>query len=195
MKKILLLFSIMLCLSGCSNGMLHTIGNLLRQDAAKQSVPAREKVVALDEEAEKEVEKGAANNTDYNVLISNEPESDVEEHITTFIRPLYNLINENLHSYEKQTYGEATMWSDDVYCVKKEYPAGANGSEYARQYYYKGPEGELVFAFVFKGNEEHRLYFKDGKLSRYIDASGAVVNNPSSPEALAMAEKAMEEAN
>lgn len=44
---------------------------------------------------------------------------------------------------------------------------GTDGWNYSRQYYFH--DGDLYFAFVFNGTEEHRLYFKDGVLIRYID--------------------------
>ena len=44
---------------------------------------------------------------------------------------------------------------------------GADGWNYSREYYLH--DGKLVFAFIFNGAEEHRLYFKDGHLIRYID--------------------------
>ncbi len=195
-KMILLLLSVMLCLTGCTSGIMHTVGNIMRHNEAKVSEPAQKNVIAssAEKEVETRVEKEVVDDVDYGALISNEPEADIEDYIQTYIRPFYNAINENVHSYEQQTYDGATMWSDDVYCVKKELPAGARGNEYARQYYYKGPEGELVFAFVFKGKEEHRLYFKDEKLIRYIDEAGSIMNNPTSQKALAMAEAALEEA-
>lgn len=44
---------------------------------------------------------------------------------------------------------------------------GFDGRNYERDYYYH--DGELYFAFVFNGGEEHRLYFSYGTLIRYID--------------------------
>lgn len=44
---------------------------------------------------------------------------------------------------------------------------GTDGWNYSREYYFH--EGDLYFAFVFNGTEEHRLYFKDGVMIRYID--------------------------
>lgn len=46
-------------------------------------------------------------------------------------------------------------------------PKGYGGCDYERDYYYH--DGELYFAFVFNGEEEHRLYFSYGLLIRYID--------------------------
>ena len=46
-------------------------------------------------------------------------------------------------------------------------PKGYGGRGYERDYYYH--DGELYFAFVFNGEEEHRLYFSYGTLIRYID--------------------------
>lgn len=44
---------------------------------------------------------------------------------------------------------------------------GFGGFSYERDYYFH--DGELYFAFVFNGGEEHRLYFAYGELIRYID--------------------------
>lgn len=53
--------------------------------------------------------------------------------------------------------------SEEKYVLSK----GTDGWNYAREYYFH--DGELYFAFVFDGTEEHRLYFKDGVMIRYID--------------------------
>ena len=63
----------------------------------------------------------------------------------------------------------------------------------SRQYYYDD-DGKLMFAFIFKGTTEHRLYFENDKIVRYIGDSGNLVNNPKSEEALNFAEHAMSEA-
>ena len=49
---------------------------------------------------------------------------------------------------------------------------GEGGWEYSRDYRYHN--GELIFAFIYRGTEEHRLYFKDGHLIRYIDENHTV---------------------
>lgn len=51
--------------------------------------------------------------------------------------------------------------------VKIVLPKGFGGRNYERDYYFH--DGELYFAFVFNGAEEHRLYFSYGPLIRYID--------------------------
>lgn len=49
---------------------------------------------------------------------------------------------------------------------------GTGGWSYSREYYFHN--GNLYFAFVFDGTEEHRLYFKDNQMIRYIDEYGNV---------------------
>ncbi|MBR2716527.1 MAG: hypothetical protein IKD79_02170, partial [Oscillospiraceae bacterium] len=44
---------------------------------------------------------------------------------------------------------------------------GTDGWDYSRDYTFHN--GRLVFAFIFDGTEEHRLYFKDDHMIRYID--------------------------
>lgn len=53
--------------------------------------------------------------------------------------------------------------------VKLVFEKGYGGRRYERDYYYH--DGELYFAFLFDGGEEHRLYFSYGTLIRYIDAN------------------------
>lgn len=130
----------------------------------------------------------------YDYLISDKSESYIEEYISGFVRPLYNEINAGLNSYEKRTSGNATLWHDERGCAKKELVEGADNYNMSRQYYYDTYTGKMVFAFVFKGSEEYRLYFEKDKLVRYIDEAGNIIDNPASEKALKMAEHAMEEA-
>lgn len=44
---------------------------------------------------------------------------------------------------------------------------GTDGWNYSREYYYH--DGQFIFAFIYNGTEEHRLYFKDNHMIRYID--------------------------
>lgn len=51
---------------------------------------------------------------------------------------------------------------------------GTDGWDYSREYYYY--DGKLFFAFVYDGTEEHRLYFKDDIMIRYVDEYDHVFN-------------------
>ena len=53
-------------------------------------------------------------------------------------------------------------------------PSGYNDWNYTRWYFYSN--GKLYFAFVFNGTEEHRLYFVNDTLIRYIDANGKTMD-------------------
>lgn len=44
---------------------------------------------------------------------------------------------------------------------------GTDGWNYKREYYYH--DGKLIFAFLYDKEEEHRLYYKDDTMIRYID--------------------------
>jgi len=50
---------------------------------------------------------------------------------------------------------------------KLQFQKGHGGIDYARDYYFVNQE--LIFSFIYLGKEEHRLYFFDKKLFRYID--------------------------
>lgn len=132
------------------------------------------------------------NNYDY--LITDFEDEYVENHISTYIRPLYNYINENINLCSKKSSGSLTSWYDNGRLCKKELVQGAENYDMSRQYYYDVNNGKMVFAFVFKGTQEHRLYFKDGKLIRYIDENGIIVNNPKSVKSLKMADYVLNEA-
>lgn len=121
--------------------------------------------------------------------------ADVEGYIANYIRPMYNDINNNINSYNKTTSGSVTDWSDGYGLVKREYQKGADGYDLARQYYYDSSKGKMIFAFMFDGNKEHRLYFDlDSNLIRYIDDSGRVHEGNMHDVAYHYAARAMEEA-
>ncbi len=130
----------------------------------------------------------------YDYLNSNLGTEYIENYISTHIRPLYNHINENINLYSKKYSGNTTSWYDNGILCKKELPQGSENYNMSRQYYYDTDNGEILFAFIFNGMQEHRLYFKDDKVIRYIDATGNIINNPASTEILEMAAYAMNEA-
>lgn len=65
---------------------------------------------------------------------------------------------------------EVLRYTKDGATTKFSAPASYNGWIYERWYFYN--DDKLYFAFVFKGTEEYRLYFKDDVLIRYIDNNG-----------------------
>ncbi len=68
---------------------------------------------------------------------------------------------------------------------------GTDGWNYSREYYYH--DGKLVFAFMFNGGEEHRLYFKDDHMIRYIDENHTVYDYGALDPFASWAERALEE--
>ncbi len=75
---------------------------------------------------------------------------------------------------------------------KKVLSNGTDGWDYSREYYYHN--GRLVFAFIYNGTEEHRLYFKDRHMIRYIDENHAVFDYGALDPYRDWAERALEEA-
>ena len=120
-------------------------------------------------------------------------EVEAEEYIEVFVRPAYNSINESEGYYEKTENDGVTVWKSGSQVMKKEIPAGVGGHDVSRQYYYDPESGELIFAFMFRGTEEHRLYFKSGVLFRYIDASGEIMHYPDVEKTNGLAEIALSE--
>ncbi len=69
---------------------------------------------------------------------------------------------------------------------------GEDGWNYSRDYRFHN--GKLVFAFIFDGTEEHRLYFKDDHMIRYIDENHTAYDYPDCDKFSSWAEKALREA-
>ena len=53
-------------------------------------------------------------------------------------------------------------------------PSGNSDVNYSRMYYFH--DGKLYFAFIYDDSNEHRLYYKDDVLIRYIDENGTVTD-------------------
>lgn len=67
----------------------------------------------------------------------------------------------------KESYSGVDVYRKDGETTKIVVKKGTDGWNYQREYYYNN--GVLYFAFIFSGSEEHRLYFCDNTLIRYID--------------------------
>ena len=65
---------------------------------------------------------------------------------------------------------EVLRYTKDGATTKFSVPVSYNNWMYERWYFYNNDK--LYFAFVYKGSEEYRLYFKDDVLIRYIDNNG-----------------------
>ena len=76
--------------------------------------------------------------------------------------------------------------------VQKTVDKGENGWAYARDYRFHN--GKLVFAFVYDGTEEHRLYFKDDHMIRYIDENHKTYDFPDTVSFSSWEERVLDEA-
>lgn len=94
---------------------------------------------------------------------------DVESEVAT-IRDYYYTTQNNLGNYMLEEHQNLTMYHEAGYPVKIFIKSGYNDWDYTREYFYH--DQELYFAFVYNNNEQHRLYFKDGIMIRYIDENG-----------------------
>ncbi|MGN1127084.1 MAG: hypothetical protein ACI4RI_06555, partial [Ruminococcus sp.] len=73
-----------------------------------------------------------------------------------------------------QDYGNKRVYTKNGDVTKITVFSGTDGLDYSREYYYH--EGKLYFAFVYSGKEEHRMYFCNDVLIRYIDADRITTN-------------------
>ena len=67
----------------------------------------------------------------------------------------------------EKTVDGITYYTKNGETTKIVCPNGTSGWGYSREYFFKN--GKLYFAFIFDGTIEHRLYFADDTLIRYID--------------------------
>ncbi|MGN0377279.1 MAG: hypothetical protein ACI4ED_06555, partial [Suilimivivens sp.] len=161
--------------------------NLLEVEADKESIQvenenisgffseSKEKTVEKEERKKKEenqekqqedddASKNLALATDECVLeIEN---IDVQAEVEN-IRKLYYETQENLVNYSQYEYDDVIYYWDTAGPVKVIVKEGKKGTFYTRNYYYVN--NKIYFAFVFHGTEEHRFYFKDDMLIRYIN--------------------------
>ena len=126
--------------------------------------------------------------------------TNVEEYIVNTIRPIYYSItaDNSLTAVSKaddiRVYYDNSTKTADPKIRWIQYDAGAKGNRFERRYYFDSTNGELIFAFIFLGKEEHRLYFYKNSIIRYIDNYGVSVDNPTDNEILSKAEQAINEA-
>lgn len=179
MKKQLFVIglSTMILLSGC------TI-NITKNITAQQ-----------EETPKKEIEQTEEVQADVPVVKNETPEllQNVEEYVENTVRPIYYSITEN-QSLRSVSEGEKTWYYDGKMVVKLKYAAGEGGIRYERDYYFHPQSGELLFAFVFLGQEEYRLYFYQNELVRYVGPGGVTEDNPTDPVLLGHASDAVSEA-
>lgn len=119
---------------------------------------------------EKNIEYVASKNT------NSEPEEQVLIDVNTEVRNIQekykslpepnNLPDPTSDQPINKCYDDNNMKIIKVYC-------GYDDTNYSRMYYYENDQ--IYFAFIyFKGEEEHRLYFKDNSLIRYKDENGII---------------------
>ena len=132
-------------------------------DAAEAS--DGEETAAVDE-----TESSAGEGSD---IAEEEPEDDkpvpdivVEDEVKQIREWFYETQN-NIDSYEQSTSDHVTFYLEGGVPVKIVVKKGTDDWDYAREYYYH--DGECYFAFIYNGGDEHRLYFKEDQMIRYID--------------------------
>lgn len=164
------------------------------EDKNTDTITVTKVIPAAPEIAQSDNMPESASVDKYSDLRSNRTESEIEDYISSYVRPLYEEINDNLDNYSKTSHGNATYWSDNKGYIKKEYPSGTNNFYMTREYYYDTDSGRIAFAFIYDGETEYRLYFRTNQLVRYIAPNGQEINNPASDEALELASRVISEA-
>ncbi|MCI6061688.1 MAG: hypothetical protein MR729_11140 [Dorea sp.] len=110
-----------------------------------------------DKDAEKEVEKEVEEE-----IISNDDEPASSD-LTEEENHAFDNLDVEAEVEQIRSWYYSPTESDEKFVLNN----GTDGWNYSREYYFH--DGVLYFAFVFNGTEEHRLYFKDGVMIRYID--------------------------
>lgn len=128
--------------------------------AKAESDENKEEIEVIKEEnANPEVE-----DEEQNVVEPIDIESEIDK-----IRNMYNVFQNNKENYQPlEVNDKVTAYLDSnenvVFLVVQR---GCDNIDFERWYLIN--HGELVFSFVYNGLNEHRLYFKNGVLFRYID--------------------------
>lgn len=121
--------------------------------AGNETDPSEDEVSDFAEEEEPESEK-----TMLDIVV----EDEVKQ-----IREWFYGTQNNIDSYEQSTSDNVTFYLEDGIPVKIVVKKGTDGWDYAREYYFH--DGVFYFAFIYNGGDEHRLYFKEEQMIRYID--------------------------
>ena len=176
-------------LSGCT---VNVTKNVTEQPSS-EPIPVQTVSPTPDWKTETAPASGEFHHIPEEHILGNVHLTNVEEYVVNTVRPIYYGITENPH-LTPVIEGEKTWYYEGDSIVRLQYNAGANGVPYERNYYYNSQNEEMVFAFVFLGQEEYRLYFYKNSLVRYIGPDGAVVDNPVESAFLEQAEQAVFEA-
>ncbi len=110
-----------------------------------------------------------------NTSAGREAVSDVEGKVQD-IRDLYYKTQNNLDSlFAVQTDDRITQYHNDKSELVRIDVLPDEKSNYTRYYYFD--DNKLYFAFIFDGEKEHRFYFQDDMLFRWIDETGTIYDN------------------
>ncbi len=110
-----------------------------------------------------------------NTTAGREAVSDVEGRVQD-IRDLYYKTQNNLDSLSTvQTGDRITQYHNDKSELVRIDVLPDEKSNYTRYYYFD--DNKLYFAFIFDGEKEHRFYFHDDMLFRWIDETGTIYDN------------------
>ncbi len=83
-----------------------------------------------------------------------------------YIREMYNEIESRCAGYPcRESFNGIELYDNGSY-QKLVIPAGIEGSVYEKRYYYM--DYEPFFAFYREGSNEHRFYFCNGSLIKWI---------------------------
>lgn len=116
---------------------------------------------------------------------------DIEAEVLQ-IREWYYGLEDNLDNLESGQASGIKCYYDAGVPVKIVVEKGQDGWDYTREYYYH--DGKFYFAFVYNGAEEHRLYFKEKEMIRYIDENGDTYDYGSNDNYSDWKEKVLKEA-
>lgn len=168
-----LIILLIVVLIGCSA----VVGYIYYQNNAfKIETSQLEDVVnETDDKVVEEIKKDDVSNEEADVEIKDVEENkldefDIEEEVLR-IRSLYNDTQSNLSKLTKKTMdnGVVKYYDSNSNLVRADIPANSI-TPYTKYYYFNN--GYIYFAFVFDGEKENRLYFRNDMLFRWIDEAG-----------------------
>lgn len=160
--------------------------------------PPVEDEPTLDDNADENEISDETQNENYMNPSRDHKDEDVELYVTTVVQPpYYSTVNADCFTEEVVSDGIIRYipdGTDSSVCTYTVYSAGTKGDRHSRMYYFDQQTGNLLFAFVFDSTTEYRFYYKDDVLVRYKAPNGKIVDNPTAPRLINMANKYLREA-
>ena len=163
---------------------IEAVGLVVEEEREESDTVEKNYVISQSVRANKRIKVGSSVSlvVSDGFMLTESPTQPVSTEVhDTSINVMSELIHIRILYYETQSNpgvktekNGVVYYRDDGMIKKAVCEAGYNGWDYTREYYYDN--GSLYYAVVSNGAEEHKLYYADGTLIRYIDQNGTIMD-------------------